>query len=64
MQVGLRMPKEDKEKLDEMCDKTSRSQSDMIRFLVRQEYERLFAKKVEHRTTDGMITYDELERLR
>jgi predicted DNA-binding protein len=41
-QINLYVTEEDKEKLDLMCEKTSRKQSDMVRHLIRQTYDAMF----------------------
>ncbi len=42
VQVAIRVDEEEKDKLDQLCEATVRNQSDMVRYLIRKEWDQMF----------------------
>ena len=51
VQIAIRLDEEEKEKLDQLCEATVRTQSDMVRYFIRKEWDLMFGG------SDPMIGY-------
>ena len=44
VQIAIRLDEEEKEKLDQLCEATVRTQSDMVRYFIRKEWDLMFGR--------------------